>query len=156
MKAHIYLTIILVIFVLLLGWSTDRYKNLAERWHQAYRVSLQLTRQQSATITTLEERQQLVAEMDRKRTKELADAKIQIDTLQHDVASGRKQLQLHVIYPAAMPAVKIPSAASLDDAARARLTNAAERDYYTLRKRIETARQQIDGLQEYIRQHCLN
>ncbi|MGF6191095.1 lysis system i-spanin subunit Rz, partial [Serratia sp. 509] len=30
-----------------------------------------------------------------------------------------------------------------------------ERDYFTLRERIETARSQIAGLQDYIRDVCL-
>ncbi len=37
----------------------------------------------------------------------------------------------------------------------ARLTDAAERDYFTLRERIETITKQLTGLQAYVREQCL-
>ncbi|EPR2301250.1 lysis system i-spanin subunit Rz, partial [Yersinia enterocolitica] len=46
--------------------------------------------------------------------------------------------------------------ASVPDDASARLTNAAERDYLSLRERIGIATTQIAGLQSYIRTQCLN
>jgi hypothetical protein len=33
---------------------------------------------------------------------------------------------------------------------------AAERDYFTLRERIETITKQLTGLQQYVREQCLN
>ncbi|ERM09608.1 endopeptidase [Pantoea agglomerans Tx10] len=43
----------------------------------------------------------------------------------------------------------------MDDATSARLTDAAQRDYFTLRERIEVAGKQIAGLQQYIKEKCL-
>ncbi|ORJ47583.1 hypothetical protein B2M27_25385 [Kluyvera intermedia] len=36
----------------------------------------------------------------------------------------------------------------------ARLTDAAERDYFILRERIETVTKQLTGLQQYVREQC--
>ena len=154
MKWRTYLTMALVVALITLGWTAEHYRNRAERWRNDYQSALKLTLEQSAAIATLQERQRTLTELDEKHTKELTDAKNKIDALQHDVATGRRQLQLQVRCPS-VPAGKTAGPARVDDAAGARLTPAAERDYYTLRKRIETARQQIDGLQEYIRQQCL-
>ncbi|WP_442955771.1 lysis system i-spanin subunit Rz [Pantoea sp. Haah2121] len=36
------------------------------------------------------------------------------------------------------------------------LTDAAQQDHFTLRERIEVARKQMSGLQQYIKEQCLN
>ncbi|WP_419686141.1 lysis protein [Serratia marcescens] len=92
--------------------------------------------------------QRAVAAIDERRTKELNDAKNQIDDLQLAVAAGARKLQLAATCPTT-------GAAGMADATGPRLTDAAERDYFRLRERIETARSQITGLQDYIRQVCL-
>lgn len=66
-------------------------------------------------------------------------------------AAGRKRLQIS----ARCPANGAASATSVDDAASPRLTDAAERDYFTLRERIETVTKQLTGLQDYVRTQCL-
>lgn len=140
--------------VLSLCWAADHFHDKAVSWRTAPHQAQASLNRLAATITDMQVRQEQLAELDTKHTRELTDAKNQIDDLQRDVAAGRMQLQLHVRYPAAVPAGKAAGTARVDDAVTARLTDAAERDYYTLRKRIETAYQQIDGLQDYIRQQC--
>lgn len=98
--------------------------------------------------------QQSLAVLDAKHTKDLVDAQNQIAALERDIAAGRKQLQLHARCTAVSEG-KSTGTTGMDDGTRARLTDAAERDYYTLRKRIETARKLIDGLQDYILKQCL-
>ncbi|ELY4660389.1 lysis protein [Cronobacter sakazakii] len=105
----------------------------------------------SETIIDLQTRQRDVAALDAKYTKELADAQDNIDQLERDVVVGRKRLQLN----ASCPKNGATGATSLDDGASARLTDAAERDYYTLRQRIETVTSQLTGLQAYVREQCL-
>lgn len=92
--------------------------------------------------------QRAVADIDEHRTKELNDAKNQIDDLQRLVAAGTRKLQLAATCPTS-------GATGVVDATGPRLTDAAERDYFRLRERIETARSQIAGLQDYIRNVCL-
>lgn len=93
--------------------------------------------------------QRAVAAIDEHRTQELNDAKNKIDVLQRAVDAGNLRLQL----AATCPTTGAPGVAN---ATGPRLTDAAERDYFRLRERIETARSQIAGLQDYIRNVCLN
>lgn len=102
------------------------------------------------TIIDMQTRQRDVAALDEKYTKELASAKATIDQLHDDVATGKRRLQLN----ATCQKQSATGAHSLDDAASARLTDAAQRYYFTLRERIEVAGKQIAGLQQYITEQC--
>ncbi|WP_289366092.1 lysis protein [Pantoea stewartii] len=106
-------------------------------------------KQANETITDMQSRQRDVAALDEKYTKELADAKATIDQLHDDVATGKRRLQLNAKCPA-------NNATGVDDATSPRLADAAERNYWTLRSRIEIARKQIAGLQQYIDEQCLD
>jgi len=102
-------------------------------------------------IADIQTRQRDVATLDEKYTKELADAKATINQLHDDVATGKRRLQLN----ATCQKQSSSGTAGMDDAASARLTDSAQRDYFTLRERIEVAGKQIAGLQQYIREQCL-
>lgn len=102
------------------------------------------------TISDMKVRQRDVAALDEKYTKELADAKAKLDALQQCVSSGKCGLRLN----AKCPAGNTTGTASMDDAASPRLTESAQRDYFTLRERIETVGKQIAGLQQYIKDQC--
>ena len=103
------------------------------------------------TIIDMRTRQRDVAALDAKYTGELADAQETIDQLERDVAAGRKRLRLN----AECPASGETSTGSLGDASGPRLTESAQRDYFTLRERIATVTKQVGYLQDYIRQQCL-
>jgi prophage endopeptidase len=105
----------------------------------------------SALLLDVQQSQNLIKEIDAKRTKELEDAKIKIADLERDVIDGTKRLQL----AATCSKTTTSTTTSVDDAAAARLTDAAQRNYFILRDRIETAGAQIKGLQDYIRDICL-
>ena len=92
--------------------------------------------------------QRAVAAIDEHRTQELNDAKNQIDDLQRAVDAGNLRLQLAATCPTT-------GAAGVANATGPRLTDSAQRDYFRLRERIETARSQIAGLQDYIHNVCL-
>ncbi|WP_255478146.1 lysis protein [Serratia sp. ME43] len=92
--------------------------------------------------------QRAVASIDEHRTKELNDAKNQIDDLQRAVDAGARKLQLAATCPTT-------GATGVADATGPRLTDTAQRDYFRLRERIEIANKQIAGLQDYINQVCL-
>ncbi|MGP2845516.1 lysis protein [Serratia nematodiphila] len=92
--------------------------------------------------------QKAVADIDLQRTQELEDAKSKIADLQRDVATGARKLRVSASCQPAKPS-------GMDDAASPRLTDSAQRDYFTLRERIEIANKQISGLQDYINQVCL-
>ncbi|ELY7491548.1 lysis protein [Cronobacter turicensis] len=102
-------------------------------------------------IDDMQRRQRDVAALDAKYTKELVSARKNIIQLEHDVAAGRKRLQLH----ATCTGNGAPGTASVDDGTGPRPTDSAERDYFTLRSRIEIITRQLTGLQEYVREQCL-
>ncbi|MDI7502034.1 lysis protein [Cronobacter dublinensis] len=102
-------------------------------------------------IADMQTRQRDVAALDAKYTQELADAQSTINQLERDVATGKRRLQLN----ATCSSNGAPGAGSLGDASAARLTDSAQRDYFTLRERIETVTKQVNYLQDYIRQQCL-
>lgn len=106
---------------------------------------------QNRLIDDLNSRQRDVAALDSRYTKELADAQRTIENLQRDVAIGTKRLHIAARCP------NVPAGAAsarVDAAAGARLTDAAERNYFSLRNRIDLATKQIAGLQDYIRLQC--
>ena len=110
-----------------------------------------LAKQRQETIDDMTVRQRDVATLDAKYTGELADAKKQLEDLQRCVSTGKCGLRVN----AKCPANGAASAPGMDDATSPRLTDAAERDYFTLRERIETSGKMIAGLQDYIREQCL-
>ena len=120
-------------------------------YHDKYAAADSLATERQQTIDDMQVRQRDVAALDAKYTKELADAQATIDQLHDDVASGKRRLQLH----ATCTKQSTSGAAGMDDAASPGLTDSAERDYFTLRSRIELAGKQIAGLQQYITEQCL-
>jgi len=114
--------------------------------------ALSLAQQRQDTINDMQVRQRDVAALDAKYTGELADAKATIEKLRDDVIAGRKRLQLNARCPSTD---KTTGATSVDDGTSARLTDAAQRDYFTLRDRIDISGKQITGLQEFIETQCL-
>ncbi|EHF8261088.1 lysis protein [Enterobacter kobei] len=105
----------------------------------------------NATIKDMQTRQRDVAALDAKYTGELADAKETIERLHSDVIAGRKRLQLN----ANCPTNGATGTGGMVDATGPRLTDSAERDYFTLRERIVTVTKQIGYLQDYIKEQCL-
>ena len=149
-----YLLLCFCLVALGAGLLASHYHDKATEWRAAAHQTQQLAQQQEAAISEMQARQHEVAVLDAKYTKELVNAQATIEQLRHDVIAGRKRLYLKT-RRSAMPEGKPPGATSVDDAARTRLTESAERDYFTLRSRIELVRKQIAGLQQYIREQCL-
>jgi len=139
----IELILSLLVIHLLLGQVIDEKKR-ADDAEQNLKLA-------NATINDMQVRQRDVAALDAKYTGELQDAKATIDQLERDVATGKRRLQLN----ARCTTNGATSTTGLDDGSSPRLTYAAERDYFTLRERIETVTKQLTGLQQYVRMQCL-
>lgn len=107
--------------------------------------------QLSQTVRIQQDMQIRASAIDAQRTKELTNAKNQIADLQRAVADGAIRLRLN----ATCADGTTTGTSGLADGTSPRLTQSAERDYFTLRERIETASSQIAGLQDYIRNVCL-
>ncbi|WP_197909943.1 lysis protein [Erwinia amylovora] len=142
---------LLVAFLFFGGWwcgGITTTKAWELKWFQRDAADAKaIARREQAEREDSQRRQRDIAALDDKYTGELADAKAVIDKLQSDVAAGRKRLQIN----ARCVQQSSTGTASMDDAAPARLTDAAQRDYFTLRQRIETSSKMIAGLQDYIR-----
>ncbi|WP_345997364.1 lysis protein [Sodalis praecaptivus] len=104
-----------------------------------------------AEIEQLTQRMRSVAALDLQHTRELENDKKRIAQLERDVADGRRRLQVS----ATCPNLSSRAAARVDAPTRAGLTDAAQRNYFTLRRRIETITKQLNGLQHYVREQCL-
>lgn len=147
-------TIIIVVVVCIivsLGWAVNHYRDNATEYKKQRDEKTQALNLANATITDMATRQRDVAALDAKYTQDLADAKKQIDDLQRCVRDGKCGLRVNAKCPANGATVS----GSLGDATGPRLTDSAQRDYFTLRERIATVTKQVEYLQEYVRSQCL-
>lgn len=146
-----WLPALIALLIGALAIAASHYKGKSEseakRANEAER-SLNLA---NATITDMQTRQRDVAALDAKYTKELADAKSQLEALQRCVSSGKCGLRVNAKCPANGATV----AGSVGDASSPRLTDSAERDYWSLRAGIATITGQVSYLQDYISTQCL-
>ncbi|HFT8208080.1 TPA: lysis protein [Citrobacter freundii] len=134
-----------------LTWAVNHYRDNAITYKDQRDKATKNLSMANAIIKDMQTRQRDVAALDAKYTGELADAKETIERLHSDVIAGRKRLQLN----ANCPANGATGTGSLGDASGPRLTDSAERDYFTLRERIVTVTKQVGYLQDYIREQCL-
>ncbi len=146
-KAWLIIGIELILSVLIIHLLLDQILDEKKRADDAER-NLKLA---NATINDMQVRQRDVAALDAKYTGELQDAKATIDQLERDAATGKRRLQLN----ARCATNGATSTTSLDDGTGPRLTDSAERDYFTLRERIATVTKQVGYLQDYIKEQCL-
>lgn len=142
---------VVICLIACLGWLASHYHTNATEFKRQRDEKVKALNLANATITDMQTRQRDVAALDAKYTGELADAKATIDQLERDVASGKRRLQLN----ANCPANGATGTGGLGDAAGPRLTDSAERDYFTLRERINTITGQVSYLQDYIKDQCL-
>ncbi|MGX7395723.1 lysis protein [Enterobacter sp. ESY66] len=142
---------IVICIIVSLGWAVNHYRDNAITYKDQRDKATENLRLANDTIKDMQTRQRDVAALDAKYTGELADAKETIERLHSDVIAGRKRLQLN----ANCPANGATGTGSLGDASGPRLTDSAERDYFTLRERIATVTKQVGYLQDYIKEQCL-
>ncbi|VTM12391.1 Bacteriophage lysis protein [Raoultella terrigena] len=146
-----WLPALIALLIGALAIAASHYKGKAESEAERANKAEHSLNLANATITDMQTRQRDVAALDAKYTGELSDAKATIDQLERDVASGKRRLQLN----AKCPANGATGAGGLGDASGPRLTDSAERDYWSLRAGIATINGQVSYLQEYIRTQCL-
>lgn len=133
-----------------LGWAVSHYRDNAITYKDQRDKATEKLTLANATIKDMETRQRDVAELDARYTKDLADAKKQLDDLQRCVSAGKCGLHVN----ARCPANGATSPGGMGDASTPRLTDSAERDYFTLRERLITMQKQLEGTQKYINEQC--
>jgi prophage endopeptidase len=143
--------LLLLAGVLSIAWTINHYRNNAITFKDQRDKATHGLKLANDTIADMKVRQRDVAALDAKYMGELADAKATIDQLEHDVASGKRRLQLN----ARCPTSGAPGPGGMGDASSPRPTDSAERNYFTLRERIETVTAQVGYLQGYINTQCL-
>ncbi|MFT2259578.1 lysis protein [Escherichia coli] len=147
-----WLQLLVLALIGALAFFVNHYRDNAITYKDQRDKATKSLRLANDTIKDMQTRQRDVAALDAKYTGELADAKETIERLHSDVIAGRKRLQLN----ANCPANGTTSTGGLGDVTGPRLTDSAERDYFTLRERIVTVTKQVGYLQEYIKEQCLN
>ncbi|MBK2673756.1 lysis protein [Citrobacter freundii] len=146
-----WLQLLVIALIGVLAFSVHRYRDNAITYKDQRDKAAKNLSLANATIKDMQVRQRDVAALDAKYTKELADAKKQLDDLQRCVRDGKCGLRIN----AKCPANGATSTGSMGDASGPRLTDSAQRDYFTLRERIVTVTKQVGYLQDYIKEQCL-
>ncbi|HCR2080186.1 lysis protein [Enterobacter mori] len=142
---------IVICLLLSMVWAINHYRDNAITYKDQLDIAAEKLSLANATIKDMQTRQRDAAVLDAKYTKELADAKSQLEDLQRCVSTGKCGLHVN----ARCPANGTAGASGMGDASGPRLTDSAERDYFTLRQRIVKVTKQIGYLQEYIKNQCL-
>lgn len=161
-RAHVVVVsfmIGLVIGAMVNEWRLNA-KMATEQALHAEQISQIVQVAAKAATDALERQRQAQLELskiDTQRTQELASAQSEINELRTAVAAGERRLRIQATCPDPSSNGVSGSAAtaSVDDDAGPGLTPAAERNYWTLRERINTVTAQVSGLQDYIRSACL-
>ncbi|MDC9615827.1 lysis protein [Xenorhabdus khoisanae] len=130
----------------LLWFYYSEYQDKAEEYRK---LNLQYD-EQVAINTNQQERIKQLHELDTRHTQELANAKIEIDTLRADVAAGRRKLRIK----ATCPVSETVTSGSVGDAGTPQLTEPARQDYYRLREMMTENERQTKYLQDYINTEC--
>ncbi|MBY7248371.1 lysis protein [Enterobacter roggenkampii] len=142
---------VVICLLVSMAWAINHYRDNAITYKdQRDKATVQLSLA-NATIKDMQTRQRDAAALDAKYTKELSDAKKQLDDLQRCVRDGKCGLHVN----ARCPTNGTTSTNGVGDASGPRLTDTAERDYFTLRERIVTVTKQVGYLQDYIKEQCL-
>ncbi|MEH3625451.1 lysis protein [Enterobacter roggenkampii] len=142
---------VIIVVISAMGWAINHYRDNAITYKDQRDKATKNLRLANATIKDMQVRQRDVAALDAKYTKELSDAKKQLDDLQRCVRDGKCGLHVN----ARCPTNGATSTGGMVDASGPRLTDSAERDYFTLRERIVTVTKQVGYLQDYIKEQCL-
>ncbi|KGA59941.1 MULTISPECIES: lysis protein [Proteus] len=147
-----YLSKIMLITILCLGiglfWLIDKNISLKNEYDDIYQSLIQ----KIAENKDYQLRINRLNQLDNQHPQELVHAKNEIGRLR-DISERTPE---RVYINAECPKAPITSSSSLDDANAARPTGTAIRNYWLLRERIAQSEQIILGLQDYIRQECIN
>ncbi|EOA4363620.1 lysis protein [Proteus mirabilis] len=108
--------------------------------------------EQKAINTEYQVRIERLNQLDTRHTQELVNAKNEISRLR-DLSERNPE---RVYIKAECPKSATTSTSSVANATTARPTDTAIRNYWLLRERITQSEQMILGLQDYIRQECVN
>ncbi|MEY0599192.1 lysis protein [Providencia alcalifaciens] len=139
----------------LLNWEVSKNQKLTASLNESNSKIEQLTdelSEQKEINADYEKRINSLHELDTKHTTELTNAKAEIDRLRIDVSNGTKRVYVN----AKCPKPEANTSESGSNEGSARLSEAAEQDYWRLRGMIVENEKQTLYLQDYIRTECLH
>ncbi|MGK9457904.1 lysis protein [Enterobacter ludwigii] len=142
---------VVICLLVCMVWAINHYRGNAIAYKDQRDKATEALSLANATIKDMQTRQRDVAALDARYTKELSDAKKKLDDLQRCVRDGKCGLHVN----ARCPENGETGTGGVGDASGPRLTDSAERDYFTLRERIATVTKQVGYLQDYIKEQCL-
>ncbi|MBQ0228424.1 lysis protein [Enterobacter ludwigii] len=146
-----WLQLLVLVLIGVLALLVNHYRGNAIAYKDQRNKASEKLSLANATIKDMQTRQRDVAALDARYTKELSNAKKQLDDLQRCVRDGKCGLHVN----ARCPENGETGTGGVGDASGPRLTDSAERDYFTLRERIVTVTKQVGYLQDYIKEQCL-
>lgn len=132
-------------------YSANHYHSLYKDEQERADKAESLAQQRLDTINDMQVRQRDVAALDAKYTGELADAKSENENLRADIATGKRRLHIKATCPKSDTA----KPGSMVDDASPRFDAGIEQHYWNLRDGISRVTKQVNYLQDYIRQQCL-
>ncbi|WP_277973509.1 lysis system i-spanin subunit Rz [Pantoea agglomerans] len=144
----------LLVAVLLLGWAADHYHDKAIAWRTTAQQSQQLARQQAATITDINQRQQRLAAIDKTHTEALSAAESENDAFRRQLAVGTRRMYVHAKCPVS-GAGAASGSGGMGDATAVELTADSRRNILDIRAGIIRDREKLKYLQDYVRTQCL-
>lgn len=154
MSIRTYLAGGLLVLILCLGWATDHYYSKAAEWRDTAHKYSELAKQQAATLTDINKRQQQLAVLDKTHTEALNAAETENDTLRRQLADGTRRMYVSAKCPAPRAGTKAP-ASGVGNGTRVELTGNTRQNILDIRAGIIRDREKLKYLQEYIRQQCL-
>ncbi|WP_272538558.1 lysis protein [Providencia sp. PROV197] len=138
-----------------LWWVADDFDKLNDKHTKLESSFSKLNsdfNEQVAINEDYEKRINSLHELDTKHTTELTNAKAEIDQLRIDVSNGTKRVYVNADCPKPEP----NTSESGSNESSARLSEAAEQDYWRLREMMVENEKQTLYLQDYIRLECLH
>ncbi|HEK3042103.1 TPA: lysis protein [Proteus mirabilis] len=147
-KLLIACAVMMTLLFITVRWQAgkiDELKESNQSLTEQLSQQVKINKDYQARITRLNQ-------LDIKYTQELASAKNEISRLR-DISERNPE---RVYIKAECPKSTSNSTSELDDATTARPTDTAIRNYWLLRERIAQSEQMILGLQDYIKEECVN
>ncbi|ECB2048807.1 lysis protein [Salmonella enterica subsp. enterica serovar Bareilly] len=142
----------LLIVVVALAWTTERYHGNAVRYKDQRDAANHNLTLANETISDMTKRQRDVAALDAKYTKELADAKAENDALQRRLAAGgRVRVEGRCTVPASTAAA---STSRVGNAATVELSPGAGQNVLDIRAGIISDQAKLRYLQDYVKTQC--
>ncbi|KAA5935360.1 lysis protein [Pantoea sp. Bo_2] len=149
-----YLIAAMMTIVLSLGWAADHYHDKAIAWRTTAQQSQRVARQQAATITTMNQRQHLLAELDKTHTEALSAAESENDAMRRQLAAGTRRMYVHAKCPVSGTGTTT-AASGLVNGAAVELAADSRRNVLDIRAGIIRDQEKLKYLQEYVRTECL-